>query len=56
MQQDVEEAALDLVNMLQDDIAPKSWWAVLLCDAVTLLQSTFFIVFSSCHHADRYAE
>ncbi|KAF7969294.1 hypothetical protein HWV62_22433 [Athelia sp. TMB] len=39
MQQDVEEAALDLVNMLQDDIAPKSWWAVLLCDAVTLLQN-----------------
>lgn len=40
MQQEVEEAALDLVTMLQEDIAPKAWWGVLLCDAVKLLQST----------------
>ena len=48
MQQDVEEAALDLVNMLQDDIAPKSWWAVLLCDAVTLLQSAHHQFLALC--------
>lgn len=31
-------AVLDLV-MLLDSTSPKAWWAVLLCDAVPLLQS-----------------
>lgn len=34
-----QDAALDLVAMFQEDIAPKSWWGILLCDAVELLQS-----------------
>ncbi|KAL6299538.1 Nup85 nucleoporin-domain-containing protein [Sparassis latifolia] len=34
---DLEEAAADLVAMLREDIAPKSWWAVLLSNAVELL-------------------
>jgi hypothetical protein len=35
---DLQNAATDLVAMFRDDIAPKSWWAVMLCDAVDLLQ------------------
>ena len=38
MSQELQEAALDLVAMFHDDIAPKSWWGILLCDAVDLLQ------------------
>lgn len=38
MNGDLQDAAFDLVTMFQEDIAPKSWWAVLLCDAVQLLQ------------------
>jgi hypothetical protein len=38
VEHDLQNAASDLVAMLRDDIAPKSWWAVMLCDAVDLLQ------------------
>ncbi len=34
---DIQHAALYLVSLLRDDIAPKSWWAVALYDAVELL-------------------
>ena len=36
--QELQEAALDLVAMFREEIAPKSWWAILLCDAANLLQ------------------
>lgn len=39
LNQDLSEAALSLVAMFHDDIAPKSWWAVLLNDAIQLLHS-----------------
>ena len=34
---DYQDAAVILEAMLQQDVAPKAWWAVLLCDAVELL-------------------
>ncbi|KZV65089.1 hypothetical protein PENSPDRAFT_756755 [Peniophora sp. CONT] len=34
---DYQDAAVGLEAMLQQDVAPKAWWAVLLCDAVELL-------------------
>lgn len=37
IQQDHRTAVLELIEMLGDDVAPKSWWAVLLCDAVELI-------------------
>ncbi|TFY65205.1 hypothetical protein EVG20_g5686 [Dentipellis fragilis] len=36
---DLQEAALDLVAMFQEEIAPESWWGVLICDAVELLKN-----------------
>lgn len=33
------DAALELVSMFYDDLAPKQWWAVLLSDAIELLQN-----------------
>jgi nuclear pore complex protein Nup85 len=38
MNMDLQDAAQDLVAMLHEDIAPKSWWGILLCDAVDLLK------------------
>lgn len=35
---ELQDAASDLVAMLHEDVAPKSWCAVLLCDAIDLLQ------------------
>ncbi|TFK52007.1 hypothetical protein OE88DRAFT_1735010 [Heliocybe sulcata] len=32
------DAAMNLENMFRQDTAPKSWWAILLCDCVDLLQ------------------
>jgi len=40
LNQDLQEAALSLVTMFHDDIAPKSWWAVLLNDAIQLLHNS----------------
>ncbi|RDB15810.1 Nuclear pore complex protein Nup85 [Hypsizygus marmoreus] len=44
---DLQEAASDLVAIFRDDLVPKSWWAVLLCDAVPLLQHDPILLFSS---------
>ncbi|KAH7885796.1 Nup85 nucleoporin-domain-containing protein, partial [Phlebopus sp. FC_14] len=38
LNRDLQDAAWDLVSMFQEDLAPKSWWGVLLCDAIPLLQ------------------
>jgi len=44
---DLQEAAFDVVSMFQEDIAPKLWWAVILCDAVDLLQNNESLLFSA---------
>lgn len=36
---DLQDAALDLLTMFNEDLAPKSWWGVLLCDAVELIRN-----------------
>lgn len=38
MQGDTENAVLDLVSMFEEDIAPRSWWGVLLNDMTPFLQ------------------
>jgi nuclear pore complex protein Nup85 len=38
LERNFEDAASDLVSLFHDDIAPRSWWAILLCDSVELLQ------------------
>lgn len=38
LNQDLQDAAWDLVSIFQEEIAPKSWWGILLCDTVQLLQ------------------
>lgn len=43
---ELHEAAFDIVNMLRDDIAPKAWWAVVLFDAVKLLQNGLYLYIS----------
>ena len=37
-QQEYQDAASDLVAIFVENIAPTSWWAVVLCDSVQLLQ------------------
>jgi nuclear pore complex protein Nup85 len=37
MSNDLVEAAADLISMFEDDIAPTSWWGVLLQDSVEFL-------------------
>lgn len=37
MSNDLAEAAADLISMFEDEIAPTSWWGVLLQDAVEFL-------------------
>ncbi|KAI0917961.1 hypothetical protein AcW1_006947 [Taiwanofungus camphoratus] len=44
---ELQDAALDLVAMLREDIAPKSWWAVLLSYAVDLLQNSDSMLFTT---------
>lgn len=34
---DLADAAGDLVSIIQEDLAPSAWWAVVLCDAMPLL-------------------
>ncbi|KAI0343020.1 hypothetical protein BDW22DRAFT_1329132 [Trametopsis cervina] len=44
---EMQDAAVDLISMLKDDIAPKSWWAVILSDSVDLLQHGDELLFTS---------
>ncbi|KAI0272744.1 Nup85 nucleoporin-domain-containing protein [Gloeopeniophorella convolvens] len=44
---DSQEAALDLLAMFAEDLAPKAWWGVLLCDAVELIRSDNTMLYSS---------
>lgn len=36
---DLQDAALDLVALFQEEIAPRGWWGVLLLDATELLKA-----------------
>ncbi len=38
-QGNLADAAQELVSIFYDDLAPKSWWAVLLNDSIELLQN-----------------
>lgn len=38
MQGDTENAVLDLVSMFEEELAPRSWWGVLLNDITPFLQ------------------
>lgn len=40
----LQDAAFDVVAMLREEIAPKSWCAVLLSDAVELLQNRMYLL------------
>ncbi|EMD38750.1 hypothetical protein CERSUDRAFT_133256 [Gelatoporia subvermispora B] len=44
---DLQEAAFDLVAMFREDLAPRSWWGVLLSDAVELLQHSQGMLFTN---------
>ncbi|OCH91378.1 hypothetical protein OBBRIDRAFT_753240 [Obba rivulosa] len=47
MMGDLQEAAFDLVAMFREDLAPRSWWAVILSDAVELLQHSQSMLFTN---------
>ncbi|KAJ7066584.1 nucleoporin Nup85-like protein [Mycena amicta] len=51
-QDQLQNAASDLVAMFRDDVAPKLWWAVILCDAVDLLQYPSSLLFSASSAAE----
>lgn len=44
---DLQEAALDILTMFSDGLAPKTWWGVLLCDAVDLVRNDDLMLYSS---------
>ncbi|KAI0630839.1 Nup85 nucleoporin-domain-containing protein [Trametes polyzona] len=44
---DGQGAALDAVAMFREEIVPEAWWAVLLCDALELLQDGEAMLFTS---------
>ncbi|KAI0294307.1 Nup85 nucleoporin-domain-containing protein [Multifurca ochricompacta] len=44
---DLQEAALDILTMFNEDLAPKMWWGVLLCDAVELVRHDSLMLYSS---------
>ena len=47
---DLQEAALDLLTMFNEDLAPTTWWGVLLCDAVELIRNgeSFDLLVTTC--------
>lgn len=42
LQGDVQDAAADIMSIFKEDLAPKSWWAIVLLDAIELLQNGAF--------------
>lgn len=39
---DTENAALDLLSLFEENLAPRSWWGVLLHDAVNFVQDSAY--------------
>jgi len=50
MSNDLVEAAADLISMFEDDIAPTSWWGVLLQDSVEFLNYRKFSLAPDLEH------
>ncbi|KAF8343506.1 Nup85 nucleoporin-domain-containing protein [Amanita rubescens] len=46
-QGNLADAAQELISIFYDDLAPKSWWAVLLNDAIELLSNDQVMLFSA---------
>ncbi|KAI5124259.1 hypothetical protein M0805_005108 [Coniferiporia weirii] len=46
-QGDAENAALDLISMFEEDLAPRAWWGVILNDAIPFLQDESNLFISS---------
>ncbi|TFK60439.1 hypothetical protein BDN72DRAFT_939980 [Pluteus cervinus] len=44
---EVQNAAAELIAIFRDDVAPKSWWVVLLRDSIELLQYGTSLLFST---------
>ncbi|KAH8991666.1 Nup85 nucleoporin-domain-containing protein [Lactarius akahatsu] len=44
---DLQEAALDILTMFNEGLAPRTWWGVLLCDAVDLVRNDNLMLYSS---------
>ncbi|KAG6827154.1 hypothetical protein H0H92_013005 [Tricholoma furcatifolium] len=44
---ELQDAAADLIAIFREDLAPRSWWAVLLCDAIPLLEEESSLLFPS---------
>ncbi|KAF9526094.1 Nup85 nucleoporin-domain-containing protein [Crepidotus variabilis] len=42
-----QDAASDLIAIFSEDIAPTSWWAIVLCDSIPLLRHNPKLLFSS---------
>ncbi|KAG6873516.1 hypothetical protein C0995_014784 [Termitomyces sp. Mi166 len=42
---ELQDAAADLVAIFREDLAPRSWWAVLLSDSIPLLQQESALLF-----------
>ncbi|KAF5369464.1 hypothetical protein D9758_002731 [Tetrapyrgos nigripes] len=52
LEKDYVSAASDIVTLFREEIAPKSWWPVLLCDSVELLQYGPALLFSTSDAAE----
>ncbi|KAK7687336.1 hypothetical protein QCA50_009842 [Cerrena zonata] len=44
---ELEDAALDVMDIFQEEIVPTSWWAVVLCDTLDLLRNNERFYFAS---------
>ncbi|KAL4250471.1 Nuclear pore complex protein Nup85 [Abortiporus biennis] len=44
---ELQDAAVDVIAIFKDEIAPKSWWAVVLYDSIELLQTNEHMLFTS---------
>ncbi|KAJ4470133.1 Nup85 nucleoporin-domain-containing protein, partial [Lentinula aciculospora] len=47
LEHDYSNAASELLVLLRDEIAPRSWWPILLCDSIEFLQYNSQLLFSS---------
>jgi nuclear pore complex protein Nup85 len=43
LSEDIPGAAVDLTAMFEEDIVPKSWWAIVLCDSIEFLRYSEYL-------------